>query len=45
VTLNNIGNIADAGADVLVAGAAVFGTKDYVQTIASLKKAANMHIV
>jgi len=45
VTLNNIGNIADAGADVLVAGAAVFGTKDYAQTIASLKKAANTHIV
>jgi ribulose-phosphate 3-epimerase len=45
VTLQNIGHIADAGADVLVAGAAVFGTKDYAQTIASLKKAATMHIV
>lgn len=43
VTLNNIGNIAEAGADILVAGAAVFGTKDYAQTIASLKKAANTH--
>ncbi len=39
--LKNIGNIAEAGADVIVAGAAVFGTDDYKQTIASLKLAAN----
>ncbi len=41
VNLQNIGSIAQAGADVLVAGAAVFGTADYAQTIASLKAAAN----
>jgi len=39
--LKNIGNIAEAGADVIVAGAAVFGTDDYQKTIASLKQAAN----
>jgi ribulose-phosphate 3-epimerase len=41
VNLQNIGAIADAGAEVLVAGAAVFGTPDYAQTIAALKAAAN----
>jgi ribulose-phosphate 3-epimerase len=39
--LKNIGNIAEAGADVIVAGAAVFGTDDYQKTIASLKLAVN----
>jgi ribulose-phosphate 3-epimerase len=41
VNLKNIGDIAEAGADVLVAGAAIFGTKDYQKTISSLKLAAN----
>ena len=41
VNLSNISAIAQAGADVLVAGAAVFGTADYAQTIAALKIAAN----
>lgn len=41
VNLQNISSIAGAGADVLVAGAAVFGTPDYAQTIAALKTAAN----
>ncbi|MEE9912161.1 MAG: ribulose-phosphate 3-epimerase [Deltaproteobacteria bacterium] len=41
VNLQNIASIAQAGADVLVAGAAVFGTADYTQTIADLKAAAN----
>ncbi|MDD4356731.1 MAG: ribulose-phosphate 3-epimerase [Smithellaceae bacterium] len=41
VTLANIASLAQAGADVLVAGAAVFGTADYEQTIAALKAAAN----
>jgi len=41
VNLKNIGDIAQAGADVLVAGAAVFGTDDYRKTISSLKVAAN----
>jgi ribulose-phosphate 3-epimerase len=40
VNLKNIGDIAKAGADVMVAGAAVFGTKDYQKTIADLKSAA-----
>lgn len=39
--LKNIGNIAEAGADVIVAGAAVFGTDDYQKTIVALKQAAN----
>ena len=41
VNLKNIGSIAKAGADVLVAGAAIFGTTDYKKTIADLKTAAN----
>jgi len=41
VNLKNIGDIAQAGADVMVAGAAIFGTEDYKKTIASLKLAAN----
>jgi ribulose-phosphate 3-epimerase len=41
VNLKNIGNISQAGADVIVAGAAVFGSNDYQKTIASLKIAAN----
>lgn len=41
VNLSNISAIAQAGADVLVAGAAVFGTADYAQTIAAIKAAAD----
>jgi ribulose-phosphate 3-epimerase len=41
VNLQNIADIARAGADVLVAGASVFGTADYSQTIPALKTAAN----
>jgi len=41
VNLANIAAIAGAGADVLVAGAAVFGTPDYAKTIAALKAEAN----
>lgn len=41
VNLKNIGDIAEAGADVIVAGAAIFGSDDYLKTIASLKFAAN----
>jgi ribulose-phosphate 3-epimerase len=41
VNLKNIAGIARAGADVLVAGAAIFGTADYFQTITALKAAAN----
>jgi ribulose-phosphate 3-epimerase len=41
VNSQNIAGIARAGADVLVAGASIFGTDDYAQTIAALKAAAN----
>jgi len=41
VNLQNIASIAQAGADVLVAGAAVFGAGDYTQTIGALKAGTN----
>ena len=41
VNLKNIGDIAQAGADVIVAGAAIFGSDDYQKTIATMKLAAN----
>jgi ribulose-phosphate 3-epimerase len=41
VNMKNIVSIAKAGADVLVAGAAIFGTSDYRKTIIELKAAAN----
>ncbi|MEN6423651.1 MAG: ribulose-phosphate 3-epimerase [Smithella sp.] len=41
VNLKNIGDIAQAGADVIVAGAAVFSSGDYQKTIAAMKTAAN----
>lgn len=41
VNLKNIAGIAQVGANVLVAGAAIFGTKDYQKTITALKAAAN----
>jgi ribulose-phosphate 3-epimerase len=39
VTLKNIRTVADAGADVLVAGSAVFGSGDYAATIGAMKTA------
>lgn len=42
VNLKNIGDIAQAGADVIVAGNAVFSTEDYRQTISALKMAAGI---
>ena len=41
VNLKNIGDIGQAGADVIVAGAAVFGSEDYRKTITALKTTAN----
>jgi ribulose-phosphate 3-epimerase len=41
VNLKNIAGIAKAGADVLVAGAAIFGSKDYYKTIIELKSAVS----
>jgi len=40
VKTDNIGLICGAGADVFVAGSAVFGTSDYAATIATLKENA-----
>jgi ribulose-phosphate 3-epimerase len=37
VTLDNIGSIVDAGADVCVAGSSVFGSADYAKTIAAMR--------
>jgi len=44
VNLKNIADIAQAGADVIVAGAAVFGLEDYQKTITSLKTLANSQV-
>jgi ribulose-phosphate 3-epimerase len=38
VKLSNIAQIAHAGADVLVAGSAVFGSNDYAATITEMKR-------
>ena len=38
VTLDNIKSIAEAGADIIVAGASVFGSGNYGQTIKEMKK-------
>ena len=37
VTLKNIRSIADAGADILVAGAAIFESGDYAETIRAMR--------
>ena len=39
VTLDNIRSIAEAGADVFVAGASIFGSASYRETIAAMKAA------
>ena len=39
VKVDNIGEIARAGADMFVAGSAIFGAKDYQATIAAMRKA------
>jgi ribulose-phosphate 3-epimerase len=38
VTVENARRIADAGADVLVSGSAIFGTDDYKATIARYRQ-------
>jgi len=38
VKADNIGEIARAGADTFVAGSAIFGSKDYAATIATMRK-------
>jgi ribulose-phosphate 3-epimerase len=37
VKIDNIGEIARAGADTFVAGSAVFGSKDYAATIREMR--------
>jgi len=37
VKVDNIGEIAAAGADTFVAGSAIFGSDDYAATIATMK--------
>ena len=39
VKIDNIGEIARAGADMFVAGSAIFGAKDYKSTIAAMRAA------
>ena len=39
VTLDNARSVAEAGAEVLVAGAAVFGSSDYGKTLAAMRAA------
>ena len=38
VTVDNIGSIARAGVDTFVSGSAIFGTDDYAETIAGMRK-------
>jgi ribulose-phosphate 3-epimerase len=38
VTLTNIAAIAQAGADMFVAGSAIFGSKDYTATVAAMRR-------
>lgn len=45
VKTDNIDRISHAGADVFVAGSAVFGSKDYAATIAELKRGAQEPIL
>jgi ribulose-phosphate 3-epimerase len=45
VTLKNLRAIADAGADILVAGSAIFGSGDYPATIGAMKALLTAHTV
>jgi ribulose-phosphate 3-epimerase len=38
IKLTNIGSVAEAGADMFVAGSAIFGSDDYAKTIASMRE-------
>ncbi|MDH4019097.1 MAG: ribulose-phosphate 3-epimerase [Xanthomonadales bacterium] len=38
VTVDNIGSLARAGVDTFVSGSAIFGTEDYAETIAGMRK-------
>ena len=45
ITLDNIAQVSKAGADIFVAGSAVFSTEDYRETIQKLRDRAQMLIV
>jgi ribulose-phosphate 3-epimerase len=40
ISETTISDVAEAGANIFVAGSAIFGSNDYKQTIATLKKRA-----
>ena len=40
INANTIGKVAQAGANIFVAGSAIFGTKDYAKTITELRQRA-----
>lgn len=40
ITVNTIGDVAEAGANIFVAGSAIYGSKDYARTITALKENA-----
>ncbi len=44
VKVDNIGRIAAAGADIFVAGSAIFGSADYAKTITAMRKAIDAAI-
>ena len=44
VKVDNIGEIAAAGADTFVAGSAIFGSSDYAATIAAMKAEINKRL-
>ena len=39
IKVENVGNIAKAGADTFVSGSAIFGANDYAATIVAMRKA------
>ncbi len=39
IKVENIGKVSKAGVDIFVAGSAIFGSKDYANTIATMKRA------
>jgi ribulose-phosphate 3-epimerase len=39
IKIDNIGAVAEAGADTFVAGSAIFGSKDYGATIRAMRAA------
>jgi len=42
ISESTISDVAEAGANVFVAGSAIYGSNDYEQTINSLKKLAEV---